>query len=126
MVMKQTNILTRYKDIETHKARLEAELEALREDPRLQAEMEFQGKLEALMSEYQKSAREVLALLDPNDTGNQVQPQGQRRKRKLKVYRNPSTGEEIETRGGNHKILKVWKDQYGNDVVEGWLIREED
>ena len=40
--------------------------------------------------------------------------------RKLKVYVNPTT-EKIETRGGNHKVLKAWKAQHGNDAVEGWL-----
>ncbi|MDG9812333.1 transcriptional regulator, partial [Pseudomonas juntendi] len=27
----------------------------------------------------------------------------------------------IETKGGNHKLLKEWKAQYGADEVESWL-----
>jgi len=27
----------------------------------------------------------------------------------------------FETKGGNHKILKQWKEQYGAEAVEGWL-----
>ena len=27
----------------------------------------------------------------------------------------------VETKGGNHKILKAWKEKHGADVVEGWV-----
>ena len=51
---------------------------------------------------------------------------GGRRKRKLKIYKNPNTGEVVETRGGNQKTLKAWKEEHGNDTVESWLVRVED
>lgn len=41
--------------------------------------------------------------------------------RMVKRYKNPHTGEVIETKGGNHKGLKQWKDQYGADEVQNWL-----
>jgi hypothetical protein len=28
----------------------------------------------------------------------------------------------IKTKGGNHKGLKAWKDEYGADVVETWAV----
>ncbi|EPG5989341.1 transcriptional regulator, partial [Pseudomonas aeruginosa] len=28
-----------------------------------------------------------------------------------------------ETKGGNHKVLKAWKEQYGSETVESWLQR---
>ncbi len=37
------------------------------------------------------------------------------------VYRNPETGEVVETKGGNHRVLKAWKEQYGADTVNAWL-----
>ncbi|MCS9086840.1 transcriptional regulator, partial [Pseudomonas aeruginosa] len=33
----------------------------------------------------------------------------------------PDTGEVVETKGGNHKVLKAWKEQYGAQTVDGWL-----
>jgi len=27
----------------------------------------------------------------------------------------------VETKGGNHKILKQWKQEHGSDTVESWL-----
>ncbi|MNS60205.1 hypothetical protein D3C72_931900 [compost metagenome] len=39
----------------------------------------------------------------------------------VKVYQNPHTGELIETKGGNHRGLKAWKEQYGAATVDSWL-----
>jgi hypothetical protein len=41
----------------------------------------------------------------------------------LKVYKNPHTGEVVETKGGNHKILKEWKIEHGSDIDERWLAK---
>jgi len=38
--------------------------------------------------------------------------------RKTTTY---SPGEVVETKGGNHKILKAWKEKHGAEKVEGWL-----
>ena len=46
---------------------------------------------------------------------------GKRKERALKVYINPANGERVETKGGNHKTLKAWRQEFGADVVEGWL-----
>lgn len=119
------SLLTKYAAKEQEMKRLKEELEKLEADPRLKAELAFKDKLTALMREYDKSAADVLQLLSPG----QAQPQAgatSRRKRRLKVYKNPTTGEVIETRGGNHKTLKAWKDEFGADTVEGWLEKVED
>ncbi|MBI6883042.1 histone-like nucleoid-structuring protein, MvaT/MvaU family [Pseudomonas putida] len=47
-----------------------------------------------------------------------------RRARVVKVYENPHNGELVETKGGNHKTLKAWKEQYGAQTVEGWLRKD--
>ncbi|MFC2990624.1 hypothetical protein [Halomonas tibetensis] len=45
-----------------------------------------------------------------------------RAKRKLKIYKNPNTGEVVETRGGNQKTLKAWKNEYVAEttLMVGW------
>lgn len=45
----------------------------------------------------------------------------QRKPREVKRYKHPHSGEIVETKGGNHKILKQWKQEHGSDVVESWL-----
>jgi|TARA_R110000796_G_scaffold222991_1_gene339196 hypothetical protein len=47
-----------------------------------------------------------------------------RKKRKIKVYRNPYDREIVEIRGGNHKTLRAWKDLHGAEVVDSWLVEE--
>lgn len=116
-------------------ASLEQQIRALTEkrdsmqgDPGLQTEIEFKDKLEKLMKEYEKTASDVMSILSPEQAGkdSSASTGGTRRKRKLKVYENPNTGETLKTRGGNNKILKAWKEENGAEVVEGWLVREED
>jgi len=82
-------------------------------------------KLKALMGEYSKSLRNVIILLDLH-ASNKAAATGkkaaqERAPRKVKVYKNPHTGETIETKGGNHKGLKEWKAQHGADTVESWF-----
>lgn len=43
----------------------------------------------------------------------------QRQARRLKTYKNPHTGEIIQTKGGNHKTLKSWREKHG-DAVDTW------
>lgn len=122
------SILTTYVKKEQQIKQLQEELDKLKNDDRLKAELQFKDELEALMREFDKSASEVINLLDPQkgavkDTS--ITNTG-RAKRKLKIYKNPNTGEVVETRGGNQKTLKAWKEEYGADTVERWLVRTED
>jgi TolA-binding protein len=108
---------------------LKEEMAKLESDQRLQKELEFKDRLVSLMKEFDKSTADVFALLDPSGAASRKSGssnQTQRRKRKLKVYKNPNTGEVVETRGGNQKTLKAWKDEFGDETVESWLVRVED
>lgn len=100
-----------------------AQLEALKNDAGLKKEIEFEQKLKELMGAYGKSLRDIVAILDPVSTSALIAPAGpkRRRARVVKVYQNPHTGELIETKGGNHRGLKSWKEQYGVDTVDSWL-----
>lgn len=120
------NLLNEYAQKEQLLKQIQEQLDKMESDPRLQAELEFKTKLEQLMKEFDKSAADVLNLLDPQRSESAPQQRTQRRKRKLKIYENPNTGEVVETRGGNQKTLKAWKDEFGDETVESWLVRTED
>ncbi|KAA0019178.1 H-NS histone family protein [Salinicola corii] len=124
------SLLSDYVKKEQLLKQLEEELKRMEGDQRLKSELEFKEKLEALMAEYGKTTRDVIELLSPAEgpqaSNTQAGSIGGRRKRKLKIYKNPKTGEVVETRGGNHKTLKAWKDEHGGDTVESWVVRTED
>ncbi|MDI5921176.1 DNA binding protein [Halomonas sp. LR5S13] len=123
------SILNSYLEKEQQLKQLQEELKTLEHDERLKNELEFKEKLEALMREFGKSASEVIGLLNPKSAGAKStasSPSTGRAKRKLKIYKNPNTGEVVETRGGNQKTLKAWKEEHGAEVVESWLVRTED
>lgn len=82
--------------------------------------------LRALLAEYGYSLKDVINLLDPQ-AGHRApaveSKAGSRKPRQVKVYKNPHTGEVVETKGGNHKTLKEWKAEYGSSTVESRLIK---
>ncbi|PAU52924.1 H-NS histone [Pseudomonas sp. PIC25] len=121
------SLINEYRSIEETIKELQERLKNLSQDDKLQKELEFESKLRELMGEYQKSLRDIIALLDPDAkqgktarAGKAAGTTGGKRARKVKQYKNPHTGEVIETKGGNHKTLKEWKAKWGADEVESW------
>ncbi len=119
------SLISEYRATEEAIKELQERLKNLSQDDKLQKELEFEGKLRTLMAEYQKSLRDIIALLDPEAAKSGKAPRAAKattgkRARKVKQYKNPHTGEVIETKGGNHKTLKEWKAKWGSDAVEGW------
>ncbi|WP_339526387.1 histone-like nucleoid-structuring protein, MvaT/MvaU family [Pseudomonas sp. EL_65y_Pfl2_R96] len=118
--------LAEFRQLEKHLAEQLEALEALKGDAGLKKEIEFETKLRALLAEYGYSLSNVINLLDPK-SGRRApvaEPQASTRKpRQVKVYKNPNTGEVVETKGGNHKTLKEWKAEHGSATVESWLTK---
>jgi hypothetical protein len=117
--------LAEFRALEQKLAAQLAELEKLKGDESLKKEIEFEEKLKKLMSSYDKSLKDIIAILDPDapvpTRSNATTAKPQRKERALKRYKNPETGEVVETKGGNHKVLKAWKEKYGAQTVESWL-----
>lgn len=115
--------LAEFRKLEEQLALQLAELEAMKSDGALQKEMEFEDKLRALMAEYNINLGGLINILDPQASRapRAAASTDKRRERKVKLYKNPHTGEVVETKGGNHKILKAWKAEFGNDEVESWV-----
>jgi len=116
--------LAEFRQLEKHLAEQLKALEALKGDVGLKKEIEFETKLRALLGEYGRSLKDVISLLDPqfNRRAPAVESKaGSRKPRQVKIYKNPHTGELIETKGGNHRGLKEWKAKHGSATVESWL-----
>jgi len=116
-------MLQEYRQIEETIRELSERLQSLSNDDKLKKEIEFEEKLRTLMGQYNKSLKDVVAIIDPDNksTSGKKSATGVKRARKVKQYKNPNTGEVIETKGGNHKNLKAWKEQYGSEKVESWM-----
>lgn len=114
--------LVDYRELERQLAEQVARLETLKGDAGLEKEIEFEQQLRSLLAEYGKSLHDIIALLDPNPgrtTGSTIKQT--RRARVVKVYRNPLTGERVESKGGNNRLLGSWKAQFGAAEVESWV-----
>ncbi|BFT65090.1 histone-like nucleoid-structuring protein, MvaT/MvaU family [Pseudomonas moorei] len=118
--------LAEFRKLEQQLAAQLAELESMKSDSGLKKEMEFESKLRALLGEYGFSLKNIINILDPQGSRRApaAEPKsGTRKPRQVKVYKNPNSGEVVETKGGNHKTLKEWKAKYGSDTVESWLTK---
>ncbi|EJM13200.1 hypothetical protein PMI22_05091 [Pseudomonas sp. GM21] len=118
--------LAEFRQLEKHLAEQLQALEALKGDVGLKKEIEFETKLRALLAEYGYSLPNVVNLLDPQASRRALavdSKAGIRKPRQVKVYKNPHTGEVVETKGGNHKTLKEWKAEHGSTTVESWLTK---
>jgi DNA-binding protein H-NS len=118
--------LAEFRQLEKHLAEQLQALEALKGDAGLKQEIEFETKLRALLAKYGYSLKDVVNLLDPQAGRRATAVEtkaGTRKPRQVKVYKNPHTGEVVETKGGNHRTLKEWKAEYGSDTVESWLAK---
>ncbi len=117
--------LAEFKALEAQLAAQLKQLDALKNDGELQREIEFEEKLRGLMAEYGVNLSGIISLLDPQTRLSSITAvpaaRNQRRQRQVKIYKNPETGEVVQTKGGNHKVLKAWKEQYGAEKVDGWL-----
>jgi len=116
---------------EAQMAKLQEELKALENDKELKSDLKLRDEIEALLKKHGRPASHLAVLFDlragPGRKGaaKAAAPVRKRRRRKLKIYRNPHTGETVETRGGNHKVLKAWKAEHGAAAVEGWATTKE-
>lgn len=116
--------LAEYRQLEKRIAQQTVDLDTLRGDAGLVKEIEFETKLQGLLAQYGKSLQDIISIIEPGTRPVAVgaKPEKRiRRARQVKVYRNPLTGEIVESKGGNNKLLGAWKAQFGHDEVESWV-----
>lgn len=104
---------------------IELMLERLHADPALRKDLEFETKLRDLLGSCRMGLAEVIAILESDFKGVQAgavnTERPTRRPREVKVYRNPLTGEIVESKGGNNKLLAAWKARFASFEVESWV-----
>lgn len=119
------SLINDYRSTKQQLAELQARLAQLEGDERLAKEIEFENMLRSVMTEYGKTESDVIKMLDPSygaePKSKKETDSAPRRQRTMRIYKNPHTGETVETKGGNHKVLKAWKEEYGAEVVAAWL-----
>lgn len=115
--------ITAYVEAKRQMAALNAQIQGLEQDPQFKALERAEQQLRAIMEAQSLSAEDLAALLQLLEPDLVIRV-GQRGKpaRKLRRYRNPHTGEEVASRGGNDRILKQWRETYGYATVKAWVL----
>ena len=109
-------------------AKLKKEIENLEKSESYKSEQSLIRGVGKLLIKFGKTKAELIEFLSDGTTTQAAAKtstsKSARKRRKLKIYKNPFTNEAIETRGGNHKVLKAWKAQYPTQNIEEWIIEE--
>ena len=120
--------ITKKVQMEAALAKLKIEIENLEKSESYKNEQSLIRGVEKLLNKFGKTKTELIAYLSDGKTtkitAKKAESTNTRKRRKLKIYKNPLTNETIETRGGNHKVLKAWKAQYPTKNIEEWIIEE--
>jgi len=124
-------ISTKKAEIERKIAQLEKALKRLENSAAIRKEAAVMRALNNLMKKHGYSKSDLIAILQAKSSASVKRgrkPTGakNRKARKLKIFKNPHTGETVETRGGNHKVLKAWKAEYKLSSIEEWLVETRD
>lgn len=124
-------ISTKKAHLEKQLAQLEKELKSIENSAAFRKENAIERALTNLMKKHGCSKTDLIALLQ--DSGSVTAKRGKRpaasatrKPRILKIFRNPNTGETVETRGGNHKVLKAWKAEHNLENIDEWLVGTKD
>ena len=119
--------------------------EEMRQNPQLKKALEFDAALDEFLAKHKSSRAalyELLALdIEPAKKpakkpaatpAKTTTPKPAKKKRtrvvlnmKVRVFKNPHTGEEITVRGNRDGKFNAWNAEYGKDVVSSWKISEE-
>lgn len=109
--------------LQKQKARIDKKIKDIERSEAFKKEQRIIKDLERIAKKHSCSKKTLSAILEQiTDTPNKREI----KRRELKIYKNPETGETLATRGGNHKILKAWKEEYGLKRVEEWLTETRD
>jgi hypothetical protein len=118
--MKNLDTLAQFRALEAELASITARRDEMA--PTAVAQLEFLQGIESQAAALGLSNADVARFLNPSLAVSEKQAKSRKphKPREMKVYVNPNTGATVETKGGNHKVLKAWKAEHGSDVVEGW------
>ena len=117
--------LQEYRDIEQSLRMLEGRLARMKNSEELKREMEFEAKLKALLDDYGLGLTDMIRMFDVGSVGRGSGRQ-RRRSRAVSFYKNPHTGETVETASPSHLVLKAWRKQYGPEAVRKWKVHQAD
>jgi hypothetical protein len=123
--MKNSNgIVSRLKTLQEQRDAIDRQMSELKNDS--ESITNICDQVKAMAKEAGVPVREIAFALVPalsKADSNVELPKVGKKPRSVKVYLNPHNGERIETKGGNHKLLKEWKLKHGSNEVETWVQR---
>jgi len=112
-------------EIEKQIEDLEKKLKDIEQSAAFKQEIALRKAVARFLQKHRCSRKDLIEILEKESSnplrGKGTPKKSTRKRRALKIYINPETGERVETRGGNHRVLKEWKKNYSLHNVDEWL-----
>jgi len=120
-----TNKLQQYLQIKEKKEQLQVEIDRIEQSESFKEDLKFFKELEDLIELHGKTKIEVAELLNPTPTQKAIASftKAPRKARAERHYKNPHTGEEVITAGGNHTVLKQWRKDHPEVDLKDWIVQ---
>tara|TARA_A100001015_G_scaffold277154_1_gene336062 strand:+ start:261 stop:638 length:378 start_codon:yes stop_codon:yes gene_type:complete len=120
------NVSSKKAALERQLKQIEKELKVIERSTAFKKENAIIKALSNLMKRHGCSKTDLISILQGDSSSpaerSKISSNKTRKPRKLKVFKNPITGETVETRGGNHKVLKAWKSDHNLANIDEWLV----
>ena len=124
------NVSAKKAALERQLTQIEKELKVIERSAAFKKENAIIKALSNLMKRHGCSKTDLISILQGDSSSpaerSMISSNKTRKPRKLKVFKNPITGETVETRGGNHKVLKAWKSDHNLANIDEWLVAIKD
>jgi hypothetical protein len=107
---------------------LTREIDGLELLPEFKQQMNFCRAFNSLSKQHGFTPQSALAILvsaaEHITPPRAEHPVTRRLHQKSKIYKHPETSEQLVVHEGRSKLLRMWRQAYGSDVVEGWVIEQ--
>jgi len=114
--------LKTYMQLKERMNEINAEIDSIESTESFKEELLFLNELEELLTLHGKSKKETAEILYPKPEEVKSFAIKPRKKREPKTYKNPKTGQTVTTAGGNHTILRQWREENPDVNLADWVI----
>lgn len=118
--------IAQYQALKAQRDRLDAQLREIEDSERFKSDQACRQDLIEMLEGYEKSPSDLPRLfpevwpVQPTEERAKTAPP--KRRRPLMRYTHPENGEQVESKGLNHKVLQAWIKEYDIETVKSWGV----
>lgn len=119
------DLISQYEQLKQEKTNIDEKIEELEANDAFKEDMKCKDDIVTLLSKHGKTSQDLLHLFpEITPSMSKTKPARPRKssgkQRPLIRYTHQKTGEQVESRGLNHKTLQAWIKENDKETVKSW------